>query len=220
MRRRAHPRPAARTLARPVTVQFPACRVSTASPTALRCEAEASAPMRTSSRAGSPTTIFANRDCDRLATAYRCAARHDRATDRGALLPRLGGHLARHLTRVEIKLLIVGCHVGREDRAVERISLGIERDAVLEQVRMARSFCAVAAEPVRVTTSQPSSRSSRSPRPPMTSCSASGGECRFLDAPYQRLGKITRGGRGLHEAGHAGEKARREFLEQAPRLGN
>ena len=38
--------------------------------------------------------------------------RHDRAPDRGALLPRLGRHLARDLLDEEVELLVVGRDVG------------------------------------------------------------------------------------------------------------
>ena len=63
-------------------------------------------------------------------------SRHDRAADRGALLARLHRHLARDFLDEEIELFVVGRHVGREDRAVQRVGLGVEWDRVAHDVRM------------------------------------------------------------------------------------
>ena len=69
-----------------------------------------------------------------LGDGLEMAARHDRAPDRGALLPRLGRHLARHLLDEEIELHVAGRHVVGEHRAVQRIGLGVERHAVGDEV--------------------------------------------------------------------------------------
>ena len=68
--------------------------------------------------------------------------------------PALTGHLARHLLDEQLELLVVGRHVGRQDRAVQRVGLGVERDRVARtMLRCTRSLAAVSAEPVKVTTS-------------------------------------------------------------------
>jgi hypothetical protein len=63
------------------------------------------------------------------------SARHDGAADGRALLPGLDRHLTHQLLHEEVELGVVGRHVVGQDGAVERIGLGIEGDAVLEQVR-------------------------------------------------------------------------------------
>jgi len=51
---------------------------------------------------------------------------HQRATDAGAPLTRLGGDLSAHLADEEIEFLGSRNGVGAEDGAVERVGLGIE----------------------------------------------------------------------------------------------
>ena len=80
-----------------------------------------------------------------------------------------------------------------------------------------RSLAAVSAEPVKVTTSRPSRRSSRSPVEPITSCSAPAGRMpESLHDAHHRLGQVAGGGGGLADAGHAGQEAGRELFQQAP----
>ncbi len=92
--------------------------------------------MRTSSRAGSPTTVLREPRAQPLGHRIEVLARHDGAADGRALLAGLDGHLARHFLHEEIELLVVGRHVGREDRAVERVGLGVERDRLAHDVRV------------------------------------------------------------------------------------
>jgi hypothetical protein len=99
---------------------------ATRSATSACCACEASAPMRTPSTAGSPTTTLASRARERLGHRVQVLARHDGAADRGALLAGLDRHLARHFLDEEVELLVVGRHVGRQDGAVQRVGLGVE----------------------------------------------------------------------------------------------
>jgi len=99
--------------------------------------------MRTPSFAGShawPRPWWATRRTTACAQALshrvEVLARHDRAADGGALLARLHGHLARDLLDEELELLVVGHHLGAEDGAIERIGLGVERDRLLDEVRV------------------------------------------------------------------------------------
>ena len=55
---------------------------------------------------------------------------HDRATDRGALLPRLRRHLAHDLFDEEVELLRAGRRVRTKDRAVQRVRFHVEAHRV------------------------------------------------------------------------------------------
>ena len=69
-----------------------------------------------------------------------------------------------------------GRGVGAEQRGVEAVLLGDEADAIRAATTgWVCSFIAVAAEPVKLTTSWPVRWSNRSPTPPTISCTAPGG---------------------------------------------
>ena len=166
-RRRRRPRPSGAKPSRGAEHDLVALR--RAAPSALAdvgaaAPSTASAPMRTPSTAGSPTLIFASRSRRRAATASRCL--------RGTIARRIAVHFWPALTVISRATSLTkrsnssssGVDVGTEDRGVERVGLGVERDRAREQVRGARAAsAAVSAEPVKVTTSCSSSRSSRSP---------------------------------------------------------
>ena len=57
-----------------------------------------------------------------------CCGGHERAADRGALLPGLDRHLGDELLDVQVELGRAGRGVRAEDRAVQRVGLGVEPD--------------------------------------------------------------------------------------------
>ena len=89
--------------------------IATRSATSCCCAREASAPIFTPSTAGSPKTTSRQPLAQLRGNGVEMLARHDRAADRGALLPRLDRHLARHLLDEQVELLVARLHVGAED---------------------------------------------------------------------------------------------------------
>ena len=97
-------------------------------------------------------------------TASRCCGGRHGAADGGAFLPRLDRHLARHLLDEQVEFGRARRRVGPEDRGVEAVALGDEADRSRARSPDAIcSFIAVAAEPVKLTTSWQVRWSSRSP---------------------------------------------------------
>ena len=173
--------------------------------------------MRTPSTAGSPTVVFFSRARSRSATASRCW--------RGTMARRIAVHFWPALTVISRATSLTKSSNSSSSGVTSgaRIAQLSESASALNgtdwRIRFGctRSLAAVSAEPVKVTTSWPSRRSSRSPVPPITSCSAPVGQQAGLDhQPHRRLGQVARRAGRLADAGHAGEKARRELLEQAP----
>jgi hypothetical protein len=145
-------------------------------------------------------------------------ARHDGAADGGALLAGLDRHLARHLLDEELELRVVGRRTSGARMAQFSESASALNGMLWRTMfGCTRSCRAVSALPVKVTTSWPSSRSSRSPVEPITSCSApSGTRPDSHDQAHRRLGQVAGGGGRLGDAGHAGQEAGRKLLQQAP----
>ena len=145
-------------------------------------------------------------------------ARHDRAPDRGALLPGLHRHLARHLLDEQVELLVVG-----RARRAPRIAQLSESASALNGIDFAQQVAVaaqlergvgragegddvLAVEPVE----QVAGRADHELQAALRQ------QARLDHHPHHRLGQVAgRGGR-LGDAGHAGEEGRREFLEQAP----
>ena len=176
--------------------------------------------MRTSSRDGSPTTTFLARRArsllgDRIESGWR-----------GTIARRMAVHFWPDLTVISRATSLTkrsnssssgvtsGARIAQLSESASALN-GIEWRT---RFGCTRSLAAVSAEPVKVTMSLPSSRSSRSPVLPITSCSAAFGQQAGAvhQACTSRLGEVAgRGGR-LADAGHAGQEARRPLLEQAP----
>jgi hypothetical protein len=143
--------------------------------------------------------------------------RDQRAADGGALLPGLLGQLARHLGHEQPELLGAGGGVGAEDRAVQRVGLGVEPDRLADHRRMAAQRLAVAAEPVKAMVSCPVRWSNRSPTAPHSSWIDPGGSAARLDhVPEGQLGDVRVWLAGLTIAGTAGEHGRGQLLQHPP----
>lgn len=99
------------------------------------CASEASAPTCTPSTAASPITSDATRPRNACTTASKCA-RGTMASDRDALLAGLQRHLAHDLGDGQVELGAAGRDLRPEDRRIQRVRLGIERDRVVRQVWM------------------------------------------------------------------------------------
>ena len=126
--------------------------------------------MRTSSRAGSPTTVFASRARSRVATASTC--------DRGTIARRIAVHFWPAFTVISraTSLTKRSNSSSSGDTSGARMAQFSESASALNGIEWrtmfgcTRSFAAVSADPVKVTTSDPSRQSSKSPVLPMTSC--------------------------------------------------
>ena len=152
-----------------------------------------------------------------LGHGVEVAPRHDGAPDRGALLPRLDRHLARDLLDEELELLVVGADVGGQDGAVQRIRLGVERHRARHQVGVhaqARRGVGRAGEGDDVGLGQPVQQVPGAADHQLQA--ARGQQAAVVHQAHQRLGQVARGGGGLGDAGHAGQEAGRELLQQAP----
>ncbi len=126
--------------------------------------------MRTPSIDGSPTTTFASRSRSRVATASTCR--------RGTIARRIAVHFWPALTVISRTTSFTNRSNSSSSGVTSgpRIAQFSESASALNGIDCAtrfgcvRSFAAVSAEPVKVTTSWPCSRSSRSPVLPTTSC--------------------------------------------------
>ena len=126
--------------------------------------------MRTSSRAGSPTTVFESRVRSRDATASSCA--------RGTMARRIAVHFCPAFAVISraTSLTKRSNSSSSGDTSGARMAQFSESASALNgtdwrtRFGCTRSFAAVSAEPVKVTMSLPSRRSSRSPVLPITSC--------------------------------------------------
>ena len=131
--------------------------------------------MRTPSFAGSPTTTLASRARSRSASAAACR--------RGTMARRIAVHFCPALTVISRATSLTkrsnssssGVTSGARMAALSESASALNGTEWRSRFGCERSFIAVSAEPVKLTTSWPSSRSSRSPVPPMTSCSAPSG---------------------------------------------
>ncbi|OQB99669.1 MAG: hypothetical protein BWX79_03073 [Alphaproteobacteria bacterium ADurb.Bin100] len=148
---------------------------ATRSATSACCACEASAPIFTPSTDGSPTTTLARRAAMRSATASRCW--------RGTMARRMAVHFWPALMVISRTTSLTN----RSNSSSSGVTSGARMAAFSESASAlngmlwrttfgcTRSLAAVSAEPVKVTTSRPSRRSSRSPVEPITSCSAPAG---------------------------------------------
>ena len=145
------------------------------------------------------------------------ATRHDGAADGGALLAGLHRHLARHLLDEQLEFGVVGRDIGRQDRAVQGIGLGVEGHAVAHQVGMdaqpgGRVGAAgegehiLALQAVQQITGGADHQLQRT----------LGQDARLHDQPHRRLGQVAGGGGRLADAGHARQEAGRQLFQQAP----
>ena len=90
--------------ATPVTTRPPAAMARTASRTASRCSRSTSAPTRVAGSRGSPTVAVDSRAASASVTSPMQRRRDEGAADGGALLARLGRHLAGDLLDEEVEL--------------------------------------------------------------------------------------------------------------------
>src|ERR1041385_1434419 len=70
---------------------------------------------------------------------FHCA-RHQDATDRGALLPGLRGHLANYFANEEVEFRLLLWNVRPENRGVQRVALGDEAYRMFCDVWMSAQF--------------------------------------------------------------------------------
>ena len=152
-----------------------------------------------------------------LGHGVQVLARHDGAADGGALLAGLHRHFAGHFLDEEVEFFVVRRHVRGQDGAVQRVGLGVEGDAVADEVRVhaqlgggvggageghhVRAFQAV--EQVARATDDKLQRARRQ-------------DAGVIDQTHHGLGQVAGGCGGLADAGHAGQEAGRELFEQAP----
>ena len=131
--------------------------------------------MRTFSRRGSPTVVLARRSFSLAATASMRSA--------GTSARRMAVHFWPAFCVISRAISLTnrsnssssGVTSGASTAQLSESASALNGTLCLTRLGVARSLAAVSAEPVKVTTSCPSTRSSRSPVPPMTSCSAPSG---------------------------------------------
>ncbi|OIQ71924.1 hypothetical protein GALL_464550 [mine drainage metagenome] len=143
--------------------------------------------------------------------------RRDHPTDSGAFLPGLDRHLARDFLDEQVELDVVGVDVGGENRAVQRIGLGVERHRMAHQARVHAQLGGgrgragegdhvLAVEAVEQVAGAADDQLQAARRQ----------HAALRDEAHRGLGQIAgRSGR-LDDARHSGEKTGREFLEHAP----
>ena len=134
-----------------------------------------SAPMRLPSSRGSPTVVLASRSRIAASTASRCSA--------GAMARRMAVHFCPALTVISLTTSLTnrsnsgvpGAASGPSSEALRLSCSAMKRTLSRSTPGGSGASCAVAAEPVKLTTSCPVRWSNRSPTPPTISCSAPGG---------------------------------------------
>ena len=154
----------------PYTCSALCSSTATRSDTSAHCACDASAPMRTSSRDGSPATTFDSRARSPAATASMCW--------RGTMARRMAVHFWPALVVISraTSLMKSSNSSSPGETSGARMAQLSESASALKgtewRIRLGctRNLAAVSAEPVKVTTSEPCRRSSRSPVPPTTSC--------------------------------------------------
>jgi hypothetical protein len=141
--------------------------------TSACCAWLASAPMRTPSSTGSPTTILRQARLQGGGRPHRSGGAGTMARRMAVhFWPALARHFARHLLDEELELGVGPVRTsGRQHGAVQAVRLGVEGDRAAQHIGVGACSCiAVSALPVKVTTSGSSRRSNRSPVPPTMSC--------------------------------------------------
>ncbi|MNN35251.1 hypothetical protein D3C81_1490980 [compost metagenome] len=126
--------------------------------------------MRTPSTDGSPTTTLARRSRRRVATASMCLA--------GTMARRMAVHFCPALVVISRATSLMnssnssssGVTSGARIAQFSESASAVNGTELRIRFGLTRSLAAVSAEPVKVTTSWPCRRSSRSPVPPMISC--------------------------------------------------
>jgi hypothetical protein len=131
----------------------PAASRCTASRTASRCCVVTSAPMRVAGRAGRPTTTASSFARSASSTSATCSRGTNAPADRGALLPRLAGHLAHDLAHEQVELLRAGLAVRPSTQAFSESCSALKRTLAATTAGCVRSVRAVAAEPVKLSRS-------------------------------------------------------------------
>jgi hypothetical protein len=173
--------------------------------------------MRVASSRGSPTVSFSSR-----AVSAACAASSSEA---GTSARRMAVHFWPAFTLISFATSLTK----RSNSGLSGVASGPRIEALSESCSAMKrtlsrtitgwllSFAAVAAEPVKETTSWPVRCSNRSPSEPVTSCSAPlGSTFDSTHDAHRRLGEIGGGGRGLDDGGNASEQRRRQLLQHAP----
>ncbi len=148
---------------------------ATALRTSFTCRSLTSAPMVTPAAPGSPTFTLARRPEIASCTASMCAA--------GTKVRRMAVHFCPAFTVISRTTSFTkrsNSGVPGAASGPSTVALRLSRSATKRTLSRAMtgwlwSFCAVAAEPVKETTSWVLRWSSRSPAEPVTSCTAPGG---------------------------------------------
>ncbi|MND20560.1 hypothetical protein D3C80_108930 [compost metagenome] len=126
--------------------------------------------MRTPSSDGSPTTTLASRSRRRVATASMCLA--------GTMARRMAVHFCPALVVISRTTSLMyrsnsslsGVTSGPRMAQFSESASAVNGTELRTRFGVTRNLAAVSAEPVKVTTSWPCRRSSRSPVLPITSC--------------------------------------------------
>ncbi|MCY1181140.1 hypothetical protein D9M73_216290 [compost metagenome] len=126
--------------------------------------------MRTPSTDGSPTTTLARRSRKRVATASMCLA--------GTMARRMAVHFCPALVVISLATSLMnssnssssGVTSGARIAQFSESASAVNGTELRIRFGVTRNLAAVSADPVKVTTSWPCRRSSRSPVLPITSC--------------------------------------------------
>ncbi|MCY1291820.1 hypothetical protein D9M70_410230 [compost metagenome] len=144
-------------------------------------------------------------------------AGNDGAADRRALLPGLGGHLAGDFLDEQVEFFVVRGDFRGEDRAVQRVGFGVERNRVAHQVgvdaqlgggvgRTGEGHHVLALQAVQQVAGAADDQLQ----------AAFGQQAGFVHQAHGGFGQVAGGGGRFDDAGHAGEEARGELLQHAP----
>ena len=143
--------------------------------------------------------------------------RHDGAADGGAFLACFGGDFFRHFFHKQIELFVIRADIGAEDGAVERVSFGIEGDAVLHQIGMHPQLGSrVCRAGERDDIGHVESVEQIAGAANHQLQTAFGQQARIQHQTHCGFGEVTGGGGGLANARHACQKTGGEFFQQTP----
>ena len=186
--------------------------------TSARWARLAKAPMPVVSRRGSPTRFAASR----AAIASRLSVGNAPREPKCGGWPCISGRpspssRARLLRRTTSNSGLSGAASGPSTEALSESCSATKRTELSSRLDLARSSAAVAADPVKETTSWVPSWSSRSPVGPDDELQRPFRQDPGPDnEPNSGLGHPGGGGGRLHDGGDAGEQRRRQLFQHAP----
>ena len=155
--------------------------------------------------------------------ASAIASGHEGPADRGALLAGLDRHLGDELLDEQVELRVPGADVGAEDRAVERVGLGVEagrrRAATMGGCAASRRCAAEPVNATEVLLGRGGRTGCRRCRRPAAASPRAACRTRSISSTDE-LGQVGGLAGRLDHARHPGEERRRELLQHAPRPGS